>query len=470
MSDISEYWFDFTGNPSTGDNAIITGTEGNDKICNTGSNVLINALEGDNIILSGNFSLSSDGQWHDFVAKHGEASKVTINSGSGNNSIRSSGSQVVINAGDGNNHIDDYNYGGLIITGNGSDTIFTGPLNYYIVDDPIITTINSGAGNDKISAGKNTFFIDAGEDDDTIDAVAQNNSAFYGGIGNDRIMVTGYYGDHWTSCYAGNIVSNEDSSHISLSSDFSDFGIVNFTFENENAYIFSDEDNENSSAHWRNAYFYALNVTVEGGEGNDTIEIDMSKDMPINGGEGDHLITDQSSKNSSIIAGSGNDTIDVFKVQDFIDAGSGDDYIYARGTTDSTIRAGDGNDIISSVSRNQESFNTFIDAGNGNNHINVSGDYDYDEKYVYSNSNVTILGGNDSDTIGIFDATNVSINSGAGDDLIGTSLSGYTNLGVATIRAGSGNDTIYGYDRGDGNLFRIVYQYSTGDGNDLIYY
>ena len=507
------YWFDFTGNPSTVDNTIITGTEGNDKICNTGSNVSINALEGDNIILNGNFTLSSDGLWRDWVAKHGEASKVTINSGSGSNSIRSSGSEVVINTGDGNNHIDDYSYGALIITGNGDDSIDSG-LDYYIVDDPIITTINSGAGNDKISATHNPSFIDAGEGDDTIIATAQNNSAFYGGIGNDIIDLIGYYDVNLPGSYIS-IVSNESSSHISLSRDF-DFGIINFTFENENANVSSDKYNEK----WMRAYFYAVNVTVDGGEGNDTINNGWSKDMPINGGEGDDLIIDRKSKNSSINAGSGNDTIDVYQtskdmlingeegddsisvgfsgsdssnttltaindtiqagegndtvevfgVQALIDAGNGNDYIYSCGTSNATIRAGDGNDIISSVSRNQESFNTFIDAGNGNNHINVSGDYDYDEKYVYSNSNATVLGGNDSDTIGIFDAANVSINSGDGDDLIGASLSGYTNIGVATINAGAGSDTIYGYDRGDGNLFRIVYQYSSGDGNDFIYY
>ena len=476
MDDFTEDWYKFIDIASTVDNTIITDTEGNDKIYNTGSNVVINALEGDNTISNGSYILHWDGLGVYFDGDISKGSKVTINSGSGSDSIGNTGAEVVVNAGDGNNYVDNNCFGNLIITGNGDDSIYSESGYSYVVDDPIITTINSGAGNDKIYAYGTTFLIDAGEGNDTIDAeyMIQDGTAIYGGNGNDSIEIEGNYNVSWND--KNTVVSNDNSLYINFGPDSPH--IVEFTFDKENVY--SRYDNSDSGSH--SFYFYAVNVTVDGGADNDTINVyKHSKDMLINGGEGEDSIsvgfsgfnssnTVPTAINDTIQASEGNDTVEVFGVQALIDAGNGNDYIYACGTSDSTIRAGSGNDIISSVSRNRNSSNTFIDAGNGNNHINVSGDYDYDEKYVYSNSNVTILGGNDSDTIGIFDATNVSINSGAGDDLIGTSLSGYTNLGVATIRAGSGNDTIYGYDRGDGNLFRIVYQYSTGDGNDLIYY
>ena len=140
MDDFTEDWYKFSGNPSNVDNTIITGTEG------------------DNIILSVDYRLSGEQMWSDF-GYPGKAPKVTINSGSGNDSIRSSSSQGIINAGDGNNCISDNTYGDLVITGNGDDSIFSYPQYYYVVDDQIITTIDSGAGNDFINALTNTFLL-----------------------------------------------------------------------------------------------------------------------------------------------------------------------------------------------------------------------------------------------------------------------------------------------------------------------
>ena len=97
-----------------------------------------------------------------------------------------------------------------------------------------------------------------------------------------------------------------------------------------------------------------------------------------------------------------------------------------------------------------------IYANDGNDYIynSTSSDYTINNSWGY----VTIDAGAGNDTIYSYDPY-VSISGGAGNDYIYG-----TNFSYVTINGGSGNDTIYA---GSGSY--KIYQYASGDGNDIIY-
>ena len=108
-----------------------------------------------------------------------------------------------------------------------------------------------------------------------------------------------------------------------------------------------------------------------------------------------------------------------------------------------------GNDTLN----NGTATNVIIYGYGGNDSI-----YSNNGSYLYAY--VTIDAGEGNDTItGRFG--NSSISGGAGDDKI--SMTG--DVDRATVNPGTGNDTVY-MDNYDG---RNVYQYASGDGNDIIY-
>lgn len=141
---------------------------------------------------------------------------------------------------------------------------------------------------------------------------------------------------------------------------------------------------------------------------------------------------------------------------------AGDTAIKISGLTANDIfNGGSGADTI------ETSEGAFISTGEGNDSINLRGQY------------ATINAGADNDTVSIVDGSHHSINLGDGDNLVEINpTSSYNN----TIRAGSGNDTIkddiknhydYDLDLGDGNnLISLSYiensTIKTGNGADTV--
>ena len=142
---------------------------------------------------------------------------------------------------------------------------------------------------------------------------------------------------------------------------------------------------------------------------------------------------------STINAADGDDSIDNFASNVVIYAGEGNNGVYNRGRTYVTIESGSGNDEINSYSSR-----TLIRSGAGDDYINGA-----DGKLV------TINSGNGNDTI-IANSQDSSINSGNGNDLI--YLTGASN----TVLGGKGSDTIIA------GRYTDTFEYSTGDGNDVI--
>ena len=181
------------------------------------------------------------------------------------------------------------------------------------------------------------------------------------------------------------------------------------------------------------------NDFIDGGDGADTIDNHVGR-VTISGGAGDDSIYNGNDNYVSISGDDGNDSINNNGQNSTIDGGTGNDYIFNRGQN-STISGGGGSDTIYNNGRNST-----IDAGDGDDSITNYG------------QNSTISGGGGSDTI-YNTGANVKIDAGDGDDSI-------TNNGHnTTIDGGAGDDFIEVYLRGNNDN---VIQYAAGEGNDSI--
>lgn len=183
---------------------------------------------------------------------------------------------------------------------------------------------------------------------------------------------------------------------------------------NNGAYFY-----ENSKYVWHDG---GSKVTIKGGAGDDRIK-NFGVKASIDGGDGNDYIGNGNYRSSltAINGGNGNDYIDNFASRVTITGGKGDDSILNGSATtqiDSvSISGGDGNDFV----YNDGCSKTTINTGSGNDSIHNWG------------SNITIIGGKNNDTI--YNDWNFSTNSPYG-----------TSLGSS-----------------------VVFQYSSGDGNDIIY-
>ena len=164
-----------------------------------------------------------------------------------------------------------------------------------------------------------------------------------------------------------------------------------------------------------------LGSTLQGGQGNDYIQVDAATSSIINGNLGDDRIGvgDYTStvSNSSVYGGQGNDTINLYGE-----------------ITDTLIDGGLGNDII-----NGSAASGFAAYGNEGNDSLLGGNGDDDLQGGFGND--TIHGGQGADTL-IGGVGNDIILGGQGDD---------------TITGGKGADTMTG---GDGNNNFVL---TTGD-------
>ena len=161
----------------------------------------------------------------------------------------------------------------------------------------------------------------------------------------------------------------------------------------------------------------AENVTVNAGDGNDTIitfDETEPRNVVLNGEDGDDYFENQYGSNVAINGGAGNDTIVSYTADVTIDAGSGDDLVSLVGSN-IKINLGEGNDTIFALE--------------------------------------SIINGNGDTLV----TSEIAVNGGAGDDVISIN----SNYG-ATLEGGNGDDTIFGTKGAD------VFVHVSGDGNDVI--
>ena len=386
----------------------IRGTNGNDNIRNSTSNVMIKTL-------SGNDSVYSTG------------SNVSISGGAGNNSINGGNGTKYVTASDGDDNVtigNGYvNVGGgknnvsltnsdsnssTVITGNADDTInirraYSDGLGFY-------NLIQADEGNNYVDNGnRKSSTISSGSGNDTI--ITGGGSSINAGNGNNLITVT-------TSQSYNTILTGNGNDYVS---------IVGYSGEN---YIYAG----------------AGSNTIVGGNGNNSTVITTgnlddqvtigSGYVNVGSGKNNVSLTNSDSNSSTVITGNADDTINIRRAYsdglgfyNLIQANEGNNYVDNGNRKSSTISSGSGNDTIITGGGSS------INAGNGNNWITVT----------TSNNYNTIITGKGNDTI--------YLNANSNKNLI--SLDG-------------GKDIIYGYNATD-TINIINSKYSTlSSGNDII--
>ena len=437
----------------------IDGGTGNDTIYNSGRNAKITGGAGkDSIRNYGGDSVNIDaGNDNDYIYNY-TSSSVSINAGAGDDYIENSvGSYTTINAGEGKDTV--YNYADSISIngGAGNDSIYSDSTSGEV-------SINGGTGDDTIKEYGNNSTINGGDDNDSIYHVG-NNSSITGGNGDDTIIddyISGTnvnYGNTLNGGAGNDVISVSTRNRYAIQYSQGD-GNDTITGLNENDTLHITSGNISNSVASGN------DVVLTVGTGTITLKDAAGQSIYLKQGttaakvvtlpttvnpyyvEGTNVADyiENTLNGATINALAGNDTIDNRGDEVSINAAAGNDCIYNR-AVNVTIFSGTGND---SIKNTQSGTHTKILAGDGNDSI---------EGVAYYS---TIDGGIDNDYISIAGSYN-SMNAGAGNDIIGIMYSDYIGN---TIKGGTGNDTIYGDTGGN---YGVLYQYASGDGNDVIY-
>ena len=313
---------------------VINGTSYADTISNSGDSVTIDAGDGDDYI------------WNEY------AYYVTINAGAGNDFISNNSSSVKIDAGDGNDSI--YSgYGDSVTINAGAGNDFIGNSGWY-------TTINAGAGNDIISLGSHNSTTNSLS---VIQyANGDGNDIIYGYNSDDTISISG--GSYSKSTVGNDVILTVGNGKITLdnakgttlnikgtlSGGSSGKKITNST---ANAKLTGTNYADTISNTYSNNTKSGDNVSIYGGAGNDSIYNQKSYYVTINAGDGADTIKTYNGSYTSISGGAGNDKISLkSEWKTTVNAGKGNDTIYGDSINSSGFlfqyAKGDGNDVITS--------------------------------------------------------------------------------------------------------------------------
>ena len=420
-------------------NTTILGGVGDDSIINTRSNSSIkgsNFIDGgdgkdyiSNQIYIGDYTTVNGGADNDTIENRG--SWASISGGAGNDSILSTGSsmEVTINPGTGDDTITFENVRSQLIQyapGDGNDIIYgfksnstlqiadgSGTYTPETIGTDIIITVGDGKISLMSAASLNSLNILGIPVNTTINTVS--NTTITGSAYDDTITNSG-------SNVTINALKGNDC--ISLGS-----------YSKNNTFVYAQGDGYD---------------TISGFKENDTVSIvgssnytkdSIDNDVVISLKGGEIVLKDAASLTSSVkINGGKEKKIGGVKIE--------------NESTEYLLDGTDGRDTLSNYAGGAT-----IQGGNGNDSIfnSTKADYKINNSFGY----VTIDGGAGNDTIFSYDP-NVSINGGANADLISLRSSNFSGI---TINAGTGNDTIYG----NANNYGVLYQYKKGDGYDTIH-
>ena len=450
------------GTLDSGSNSLyIEGTSGADDITNTLTGATINALAGNDTVwnYAGNVSMVG-GAGDDFISNwHWDnAHNVKIFGGEGADTLRNVGNNVTMDGGAGNDSI--ISWGGNVSINGGNDNDNININNYYGKAKNI--TADAGAGNDVIYSSGENVLINAGAGADWINIY--NNST-----GDDSVV---YYADSHTINagagndtiwnYAPNSKINGEDGNDYIHSNWNEKNTISGGAGNDTISLGSDSSNNliqyNSGDGADVIYGIKAGDTLKitGAEystvtsGNDLFVSVGSYSMVISEGANvdftiDGTLDNSNSKSITLTSGADNYSNSVAGVEIF--ALAGNDTVYnGDGASDVSIFGGDGKDSIYNYQGNY----VYIDAGN-------------DTDYIYNKSwYSTVNAGAGNDTITNYNPLANSISGGEGNDKIYIEYVLQNN----TVSGGAGNDTIYGDTI---NSYGVLYQYASGDGNDIIY-
>ncbi|MGY8667411.1 calcium-binding protein [Bradyrhizobium sp. UFLA05-109] len=332
-----------------------------------------------------------------------------------------------------------------LIGGSGNDQLFGGADNDTLIGKGGNDLLFGGAGNDTLTGGtgNDQMFGGAGNDR-MIWNPGDGTDLMEGGAGNDTAEVNGGNASETFAITAnGSRVRFDRLSPAPFSLDIG-------TTENFVLNMNGGDDVFTAG----NGLANLIQLTIDGGDGNDT----------ITGGDG----------NDRLLGGTGNDVITGGRGNDFANLGSGDDtFVWNPGDGSDTVEGGDGTDTLQFNGANA-SENMIISANGTRARLtrdvgNVTMDLNGIEHI-----NVAALGGADTITVNDLAGTGVSqvafdlgsgadpntpdtvvINATSGDDVINI----VDNNGVVTISGLAENVTISDFNAND----RIVINGLGGD-------
>ena len=301
------------------------------------------------------------------------------------------------------------------IKGNGDSIIHGNNENNYMdfsqTDLDGIAEIRGGGGNDHVRGSQEADVINGGKGDDRIfgndgnDTISggKGNDYLDGGEGNDTFIVGKNGGqDHFRGGEGNDTIKVQDGANLNLGKNFSSGHSVENIEGDGNTIIIGDKGNDHLDFSQTDLDGIA---EIRGGGGNDYIKGSQEADV-INGGKGD----------DRIFGNDGNDTISGGKGNDYLDGGEGNDtFIVGKNGGQDYFRGGEGHDVIE-----------VEEGANLNLGKNFSSSNSVEE--IKGNGDTIISGDSDNDYLN-FAQTDLD--------------------GIAEIRAGKGNDRVWGSQEDD---------------------
>ncbi|MGD1926395.1 MAG: Hint domain-containing protein [Paracoccaceae bacterium] len=332
----------------------------------------------------------------------------------------------------------------------GSDTIYGGDGNDDIDGGSDNDTLYGGAGDDLLNGGFGDNILYGGTGADTFNLMFGGNT-FYGGDDGDVFNI-GFGTD---TIFAGDGGDDSDTLSGAVADD-----ALTITLTGSGTGTFSDADGDSGAFEGIETFELTSgadtfvgssateDVTIQAGDGADSIATGAGEDSISGGGGGDLVYG--GGADDSVTGDAGTDTIYGGVGADTVDSGGDDDAVFGGNGSDS-IAGGNGRD----------------DLYGGNNDDVLDGGDSADLLYGGSGNDV-IYGGEDANFL-----DHDTLYGGDGDDQLfsgdnaGTNLSDgdflYAGAGNDTLQGGAANDTLYGGD--DADAFII----EDGFGTDIVY-
>ncbi len=447
-----------------------------------------------NIVVNGSSNIIYGGDLDDNLEDYDNASNNCYYAGDGNDTIIARGTSTVYGEGGNDN---------ITIQGYGYCTVYGGEGDDTININNVGCTIYGGNGNDTFNINSSSNKIYGEEGDDTFNFLKQNTSNIIadGGSGNNigvgTISANNYvanmtnancYIEDFTGAQTKNLNINGINYEVAsnktatLIYKINNEGKITFKSNLSGAFTIkgqSDKAHNVEIASQINFYGGELNDTITtttdahfsyiyGMGGDDTITNTTCSWVTIDGGDGNDTITCNGIK-SILLGGNGNDTINSNSYGNSIDCGAGDDNVTLKGNTYSNTiyGGGSGNNTLTTnnatMDKNliygfgsldnsnvakfayNETKNIEINGINysikntlGNNHSNILL-YQYNSitnEITFSGNYLTITGQTDVAHNVILNGTHLDFNVGNLDDNIIMYASN------STIKGGNGNDDI----------------------------
>ncbi len=352
---------DNANNDSLAGNNTLQGDKGRDILAGGFGNDTIQGGEG-------NDSLNGD-EGNDYL--FGQGGFDIINGGKDSDTLRGGNGNDTLNGGAGDDVLLEINNSNFILTdtqliARGTDTISEFESAYLI----------GGAGNNRLDAGDVTTMkvslkgakgddtLIGGAKDDTLEGL--NDSDYLDGKGGNDTIQGGLGNDTLVGGYGNDTIKGGNGQDRLIETADSDFTLTNNQltsnllgtdrlFAIEEVYLIGGFSNNLFNASRTNR----IQVTFEGGFGNDTLIGGTQNDFLIGGAGNDLLRGNQ-----------GNDTLQADTGDDIAMGGSGDD-VLVGGTGNDTLIGGSGNDSFT-FEQIGEGFTKVADFNNGNDRIVLS--------------------------------------------------------------------------------------------------